>query len=40
MIPDLIHRIRALLRRKTFEENLDDELRFHIEQQIDKYNRG
>ena len=34
---DLFFRLRSLLRRKAAETELDDELRFHFEQQIEKY---
>jgi putative ABC transport system permease protein len=37
MLNDLLFRIRALLRRKTVESELDDELRFHREEQFRKY---
>jgi predicted permease len=36
MINDLIYRYRALLRRVSAEEELDEELRFHIDNQVDK----
>src|SRR5207249_3278784 len=31
------HRFRALFRRKTVEEELDDELRFHLEREAEKH---
>jgi putative ABC transport system permease protein len=37
MLSDLRYRLRALLRRRAVERDLDAELRFHIEQQTDKY---
>ena len=37
MVSGLWHRMRALLRRKSAETNLDDELRFHLERQVEKY---
>lgn len=37
MINDLWHRTRALFRRKSVETELDDELRFHLERQVEKY---
>ena len=40
MIADFINRLRALVRRDRFERDLDDELRFHLEQQVDKYTRA
>ena len=36
MFSDLLFRLRALLRRKTVETELDIELRFHFDHQIDK----
>jgi hypothetical protein len=36
MLSDLLYRIRALFRRKTVEIELDDELRFHLERQMEK----
>jgi predicted permease len=37
MVRDLRFRLRALLRRGAVERELDDELRFHLEQQIEKH---
>ncbi len=37
---DLRYRARALLRRHTLERELDDELRFHVERQVDAYARA
>jgi putative ABC transport system permease protein len=37
MLSDLLIRIRALLRRDTVESELDDELRFHFDQQVEKF---
>jgi predicted permease len=37
MLSDLLFRIRSLFRRKAVETELDDELRFHFERQVDKY---
>ena len=37
MLSDLWIRMRALFRRKSVETELDDELRFHLERQIEKY---
>jgi putative ABC transport system permease protein len=34
---DLWFRVRALFRRKSVETELDDEVRFHLEQQVAKY---
>lgn len=36
MLDDLTYRLRSLLKRKTAETELDDELRFHFERQIEK----
>src|SRR5882757_4563544 len=37
MLSDLYFRLRSLLRRGTMENELDEELRFHLEQQVEKY---
>src|SRR5437899_1658601 len=37
MLSDLLHRLRALVRRKAVECELDDELQFHFERQVEKY---
>ncbi|HKW63263.1 MAG TPA: ABC transporter permease [Candidatus Acidoferrum sp.] len=37
MFSDLWIRARALFRRKSVETELDDELRFHLERQVEKY---
>ena len=37
MLTDLSFRLRSLLRHKRVEAELDDELRFHFEQQVEKY---
>ena len=39
MLSDLILRLRSLFRRDVVEQELDDELRFHLEQQVDVYMR-
>jgi predicted permease len=36
MLSDLVFRLRSLFRRNTVEAELDDELRFHVEQQVEK----
>jgi hypothetical protein len=36
MLSDLRHRVRALFRRQAVEDELDEELRFHLEQQTRK----
>src|SRR2546426_4177965 len=40
MLSDLLYRLRALFRRSAVEGELDQELRFHFEQQVDKYVRA
>jgi predicted permease len=37
VLHDLLFRVRALFRRQSAETELDDELRFHLERQIEKY---
>src|SRR3984957_18871169 len=37
MLSDLAIRLRALFRRATVERELDHELRFHFERQVEKY---
>jgi predicted permease len=37
MLTDLLIRLRALFRRDAVENELDDELRFHFEQQVEKF---
>jgi putative ABC transport system permease protein len=37
MLHDLFFRVRSLLRRTTVESEMEDELRFHVERQIEKY---
>jgi putative ABC transport system permease protein len=37
MFDDLWHRIRALFRGRAVEGELDEELRFHLERQVEKY---
>ena len=37
MLSDLRYRLRAFIRRNHVERDLDDELRFHLERQRDKY---
>jgi predicted permease len=39
MMNDLFLRLRSLLRRDSVEKDLDDELRFHLEQQVDAHMR-
>lgn len=40
MLSDIWMRMRALLRRKSVEGELDDELRFHFARQVEKYVRA
>src|SRR4051812_4008130 len=37
MLRDLVHRTRALFRRRTVERELADELRFHLEQSVERH---
>src|SRR5260221_11239658 len=37
MLNDLLYRLRALFRRKTVDTELDDELGFHFERQVEKH---
>jgi predicted permease len=39
MLSDLWYRLRAILRPRSVERDLDDELRFHLERQTQKYVR-
>ncbi|MGI9077707.1 MAG: ADOP family duplicated permease [Gemmatimonadaceae bacterium] len=40
MFADLKYRVRVLFNRSTLEQELDDELRFHIEQETEKHIRN
>src|SRR5580693_2983375 len=40
MLSDLVFRVRSLFRTKEVEADLDDELRFHFERQLEKYLRS
>ncbi len=40
MLSDLIFRLRSLFRRSVVENELDDELQFHVEQQVEKLIRS
>ncbi len=40
MLNDILFRLRSLVRRSAVENELDDELQFHIEQQIEKHIRA
>ncbi|MFZ0636266.1 MAG: ABC transporter permease [Candidatus Acidiferrales bacterium] len=37
MLSDLLIRVRALMRRDVVEQELDEELRFHFEEQVEKF---
>ena len=37
MLSDLFYRLRALIRREAMETELDEELRYHLERQAEKY---
>ncbi len=37
---ELVHRMRAIVRRDAVERELDDELRFHLEREAEKYVRA
>ena len=39
MLTDLLHRLRAIVRRSAVERELDDELRFHLEREAEKLMR-
>ncbi|MFN2563576.1 MAG: ADOP family duplicated permease [Gemmatimonadaceae bacterium] len=40
MVTDVMLRLRALFRRRAMEQELDDELRFHLEREVEKYVRA
>ena len=40
MFSDLWFQVRAVFRRKSVETELDDELRFHLQRQAEKYVRS
>ena len=40
MFSDLRYRVRALFRKRSVESDLDEELRFHIEQEAEKLARA
>jgi hypothetical protein len=40
MISDLLFRLRAIFRRRSVEKELDDELRFHFEHEVEKLMRA
>ena len=37
LLSDLRYRLRAVFKRDALERDLDDELRFHLEREADKY---
>src|SRR5262249_18146088 len=37
---DLLYRLRALFQRRTFDDDLDEELRFHFERETEKNRRA
>ncbi len=37
MLSDILYRVRALVRRRSVERELDDELHFHLEREIEKH---
>jgi putative ABC transport system permease protein len=37
MLTDMISRLRSLFSRRAVEQELDDEMRFHLDQQIERY---
>ena len=39
MLTDLLYRLRALFRRSTVESELNEELRYHFDSEVDKYLR-
>src|SRR2546426_10703349 len=40
MLSDVMLRLRALVTRSTVERELDEELRFHVERQVESYLRA
>ena len=40
MLSDLLYRLRALFRRNAVEGEMEEELRFHLERQVEKYVRA
>src|SRR5688500_17897245 len=40
MLTDLLYRLRAMFRRKAQERELDEELQFHLEHQVEKESKG
>ena len=40
VLADVLRRLRSLGRRRELENRLDDEIRFHVEQQIERNRRA
>jgi predicted permease len=40
MLDDLLYRLRCLFHRSAMEDEMDDELRYHIEREAEKYRRA
>jgi predicted permease len=40
MLTDLLHRFRAFFHRSAVETELDDELRYHLEREVEKYRQA
>ena len=40
MLNDLIYRLRALFRRQSVEDELQEELQYHLDREADKYRTG
>ena len=40
MLSDLLYRLRSLFRRNHVEADLDEELRYHLERQAEKYRQA
>jgi predicted permease len=40
MLSDLRYRLRSLFRRKSVDRDIDDELRFHIDRQVESYRKA
>lgn len=40
MLSDILYRLRALFRRNVVDVEMDDELRFHLEHEVEKHIRS
>jgi len=40
MFTDLVHRLRALVARNAVEREIDEELRFHFDRQVEIYEKA